>query len=262
MKLFFGEFKPDYSKYHFPYQVWLLRENGDSVEQIYSSGFLPIRSNPGVYYLARSVRVNLALFEPSSENRRILKKTENIKAKLVPLSEFNYTPQIQKLCKDYSENRFGSGVLPAAAVRSIFTSGTYSHVFVFEDMEKQKEVGFAVCYLSDGLLQYAHSFYDLAYFSNSLGARMMLEAVSWAKDNGKKFAYLGTCYEDKALYKTEFKGIEFFNGFIWNNNLEELKALIKRDTDQYLFRDKEYLESFHEGDLHKLLSNNGIRVNF
>lgn len=261
MKLFFGEFKADYGKYHFPYQVWLLAEDGDSVEKIYSAGFLPIRSNPGVYYLARSVRVNLALFEPSSENRRILKKTESIKGRPVPLSEFNYTPQIQKLCKDYSENRFGSGVLSAAAVRSIFTSGVYSHVFVFEDTEKQKEIGFAVCYISESLLQYAHSFYDLGYFSLSLGARMMLEAVSWAKDNGKEYAYLGTCYEDKALYKTEFKGVEFFNGFTWSNNLQELKALINRDTGQYLLRDNDYLENFHEGDLHKLMSKYGVRVN-
>lgn len=260
MKLFFGEFKPDYGRYHFPYQVWLQKEDKDKVEKIYEAGFLPIRSLSGVYYLARSVRVNLSLFEPSSENRRILKKTENIKAKLLSLSDFNYTPQIQKLCKDYSESRFGIGVLPVAAIRSIFTGGVYNHVFVFEDREKQKEIGFSVCFIADDLLQYAHSFYDLNYFSNSLGARMMLEAVSWAKNNNKKYAYLGTCYENKALYKTEYKGVEFFNGFVWSSNLNELKALIKKEAGQYLLRDKDYLESFHEGGLHELLSKYGIRV--
>lgn len=262
MKLFFSEFKPDYGKYHFPYQVWLLKEEEDELETIYQKGFLPIRSLPGVYYLSRSLRVDLARFSLSSENRRIMRKTEKISFTTLPLSEFNYSPAIQKLCKDYGEKRFGKGVFPASAVRSIFSGQVYNQVFVFKDEEKQEEVGYAVCFATDKLLQYAHAFYDLAYFEQSLGARMMLQAVLWAKENQKEFAYLGTGYEKSALYKTEFQGVEFFNGFSWSQNLAELKALIGREKEEYLLKDKDYLADFHEGDLHKLLSKFGIRVNF
>ena len=94
MKLFFSEFKEDYQKYHFPYQVWLLKEEADDVGKIYASGFLPIRSLPDVYYLSRSLRVDLSQFSLSSENRRILKKTENFSAELLPLAQFFYNTEV------------------------------------------------------------------------------------------------------------------------------------------------------------------------
>jgi hypothetical protein len=261
MKLFFSEFKADYGHYRFPYQVWLLKEEGEAVEKIYGNGFLPIRSLPNIYYLARGVRVNLSEFTPSSENRRILKRTESFTAEAIPLKQFNYDSEVQKLCRDYAEKRLGKDVFPVPAIRSVFTGEVYNQVFIFKD-QKEKPVGYAVCFTNDQLLQYAHAFYDLNYLSESLGARMMLEAVSWAKDKGCQYAYLGTCYDEGALYKTEFVGVEFFNGFGWSRKLAELKALLKRENEEYLLKDKDYLDSFHEGDLHKLLSNYGIRVNF
>ena len=269
MKLFFSEFKANYLKYHFPYQIWLLREEGDEVEKIYSNGFLPIRSLQRVYYLSRDIRVDLDEFEISSENRRILKKTENFESDLVPLSEFTYTAEIQKFCKNYAEQKLGKGLFPAAAIKSIFTNKIFNYVFVFKEVSTQKEVGYAVCFISENLLQYAYAFYDLEYFKDNLGARMILEAVLWANKSNKKYAYLGTCYEESALYKTEFKGVEFFNGFRWSEDLEELKRLVgggfggdKGYGENYLLKNKEFLERFYQGDLTMILSKYGVRVNF
>ena len=126
MKLFFSELPANYSKYHFPYQIWLLKEEGDEVEKIYSNGFLPIRSLQSVYYLSRNIRVDLNKFEISSENRRILKKTENFESDLIPLSEFTYTAEIQKFCKNYTEQKLGRGLFPAAAIKSIFTNKVFN----------------------------------------------------------------------------------------------------------------------------------------
>lgn len=262
MKLFFSEFKPNYSKYHFPYQVWLLKEDGDKVEEIYERGFLPIRSIPNVYYLARSLRVDLLKFKLSSENRRILRKSADFESDLLPLSEFNYTPQIQKFCKDYMIKKFGRLSIAAAGIRSIFKGGIYNYLFVWKERKSQKEIGYAVCFISSFLTHYAHAFYDLEYFQRSLGARMILEAVMWSKESNKKYIYLGTCYEKNALYKTEFKGIEFFNGFRWSENLEELKELLKDADREYILKDKEYLEKFYQSDLLSILNNYGVRVNF
>jgi len=260
MKLFFSEFKEDYQKYHFPYQVWLLKEKADDVGKIYASGFLPIRSLPDVYYLSRSLRVDLSQFSLSSENRRILKKTENFSAELLPLAQFFYNTEVQKLCRDYAQERLGKGALPVPAIRSVFSGRVYTHVLVFKG--EQKPVGYAVCFINDSLLQYAHAFYALAHLNENLGARMILEAVGWAKENKRKYAYLGTCYEEKALYKTEFRGGEFFNGFSWSKNLDELKALIKGFNGEYLLKNKDYLNSFHKGDLLQLLNTYGVRVNY
>ena len=45
-----------------------------------------------------------------------------------------------------------------------------------------------------------------------------------------KYVYLGTCYGEKALYKVrDFKGIEFFDGSKWNNQINILKEMCKKD---------------------------------
>lgn len=268
MKLFFSEFRPGYLKYHFPYQVWLLKEERDEAEKIYENGFLPIRSLPEVYYLSRNIRVDLSKFEISSENRRILKKTENFESNLIPLSEFTYTAKVQKFCKDYSEQKLGKGLFSAAAIKSIFANKIFNYVFVFKEIGTQKEVGFAVCFISENFLQYGYAFYDLEYFKDNLGARMMLEAILWANKSNKKYAYLGTCYEESALYKTEFKGVEFFNGFRWSEDLNELKELVRwfgvrqlADEGEYLLKNKEFLEKFYQRDLNMILNKYGVRVN-
>lgn len=267
MKLFFSEFKANYGKYHFPYQVWLLKEAKDEPEKIYQNGFLPVRSIPNVYYLARSIRVDLGKFESSSENRRILRKTEDFESDLVPISELDYSPQIQKFCKDYMVKKFGQESMTTAGIKSIFKSGIYNHVFIWKERKTQKEIGYAVSFISSSFVQYAHAFYDLQYFEQSLGSRMMLEAVNWAKESNKKYIYLGTCYNESAFYKTEFKGVEFFNGFRWSDNLEELKELVRdrekdRVEEEYLLKDKNYLEKFYQNDLKSILLKYGIPVIF
>lgn len=262
MKLFFGEYKVEYEKYRFPYQVWLLKEKEDALEKIYEAGFLPIRNMLDVFYLCRSLRVNLELFNPSSENRRILNKTSDYSSQLIPLSEFEYTPQIQKFCKDYMDKRFKKGQMSAAGVKNIFTKGVYTHVFVWKKEGNEKPVGYAVCFVNDNLLQYAHAFYDLDLTESHLGIRMLLESVIWARRNHKKYAYLGTVYNPSSLsYKTEFSGVEFFNGFKWSANMDELKTLIGREKEEYLLKDKEYLENYYQGDLTSILAQNGIKIN-
>ena len=262
MKLFFSEYQPDYEQYLFPYQVWLLKQEGDELAKIYQAGFLPFRSKKNVFYLARSVRVNLDSFESSSENRRILRKAEDFEYQLLPISRFDYTPKVQKLCKDFAEQRFGRGKMTTAGIKSIFKSGIFTDIFAWRDKKENKEIGYALCLIDKEILHYAHVFYNPDYFKTSLGARMMLESVLWAKEKSRQFAYLGTCYDKRALYKSEFSGVEFFNGFLWSDNLEELKYLVNRQEEDYLLRDKEYLERFHQSDIKTILDKYGVRVIF
>jgi len=242
MKLLFGEFLANYGKYHFPYQVWLAKETGDDVAKIYEMGFLPMRSKKDVYYLCRSVRVNLAKFQPSSENRRILRKTENFQHELISLEDFSYTPSVQKTCKDWFDQKFGKGKISTSAIRKIFTSGIFTHVFVWK--KDGQVIGYAIGNFHEGFLHYAHVFLDPQFSKANLGARMMLEAVLWAKENDKKYIYLGTSYTRPSLYKTQYNGVEFFNGSSWSDNIKELKYLIDRKSDNYLFQDKEYSRQF------------------
>ena len=91
MKLLFSESKPDYAHYVFPYAVWAFPELGETPADFFNQGFLPSSRNLDRFYLCRHVRVQLNKFNPSSENRRILRKGQGITATLVPREEFQYT---------------------------------------------------------------------------------------------------------------------------------------------------------------------------
>ena len=58
----------------------------------------------------------------------------------------------------------------------------------------------------------------------------MIDAVREAQKSGKKYLYLGTVYGDKALYKTNFKNLEWWNGNEWISDIKKLKALARTDA--------------------------------
>jgi hypothetical protein len=97
---------------------------------------------------------------------------------------------------------------------------------------------------------YYYAFYDLNYFQRNLGMFMMTSAVNLFAERGTRHAYLGSCYSRKALYKTQFAGAEFFNGFRWSGNLKELKHLLERDSPgakQHALESEEFQRLFYDG---------------
>src|ERR1017187_1399215 len=92
MKLLFSEAQPDYAHYIFSYAIWAVPDEGEKPSDIFNAGFLPSSRQLDRFYLCRQIRVTLAKFELSSENRRILRKGEGIKVELVPREKFDYTP--------------------------------------------------------------------------------------------------------------------------------------------------------------------------
>jgi arginyl-tRNA--protein-N-Asp/Glu arginylyltransferase len=102
---------------------------------------------------------------------------------------------------------------------------------------------------------YYYAFYDLNYYSRNLGMYMMTFAVSHFKEAGFPYLYLGSCYLENALYKTQFKGAEFFNGVRWSSDLRELKYLIQRgkqEQEEHLLETEAYREKFCELDLSEM----------
>jgi hypothetical protein len=92
---------------------------------------------------------------------------------------------------------------------------------------------------------------------------MMTTAVELFRKKGLRYLYLGSCYSQNALYKTQFNGAEFFNGVQWSRNLDELKYLIsreKKEVRQHLLETLEYRDLFAEGTLNKLVDASRIRV--
>ena len=247
MKLLFSEAAPDYQHYIFPYAIWGFPESGETPVNFFESGFLPSTRELDRFYLARQIRVRLKDFEPSSENRRILRKGGGLTWKLLKREEFTLTEGRAAFCKQYADARFGAEVMSEERLRTLFSSPVATHIMVFSDGEK--EVGYVVLYLERPRVAfYYYSFYDLSLFEKSLGLFLMTSAVQHFASDGFDYLYLGTCYSERALYKTQFRGFEFFNGFKWSANLDELKFLVSRQGEspgKHLLESSEYLSNFH-----------------
>jgi len=149
--------------------------------------------------------------------------------------------------------KFGKEVMSYERLDALFQGRIISHLLLFTDAGTGAEIGTVTLYLEPpGMAYYYYAFYDLAYLSRNLGMFMMTWAVAEFARRGFGFLYLGSCYRQSALYKTQFKGAEFFNGLRWSADLQELKYLIARGEShpaQHLLEVEEYRQTFCGGEL-------------
>jgi hypothetical protein len=265
MKLLFSEARPDYEHYIFPYSIWALREADEKPSDIFNAGFLPSSRELDRFYLCRQIRINLAKFQPSSENRRVLRKGEGLRLELAPRAQFEFTPARREFCRHYTDAKFGAGGgMSHERLDSLFNTPVTSHVLVFTDEKTGVEAGVATLYVEEPALAfYYYSFYDLNHPNRGLGMFMMTSAAAAFAARGIRHLYLGTCYSESALYKTQFPGVEFFNGFRWSEDLEELKYQLRRGLgtpEQHLLEAPEYRDRFYGGDLARVAAASALEV--
>jgi len=264
MKLLFSEALPDYEHYIFPYAVWAFPEPGETPADLFDAGFLPSTRELNRFYLARHIRVRLSEFIPSSENRRVLRKCTHLRMRLLPQREFQLTAERLEFCRAYAQSRFGEGIMSAERLESLFTAPVATHIMLFDDPQTGAEAGYVVLYIQPPRIAfYYYSFYDLALFERNLGLYIMTSVVKAFSEQGLHSLYLGTCYSERALYKTQFRGAEFFNGFHWSRDIRELKYLVSRQSTKpegHLLEDLHYLGSFYRADAITLAGEHGLRI--
>jgi len=263
MKLIFSEYKSDYANYIFPYAVWAFPEKGETAADLFNAGFLPSSRELDRFYLCRHLRVALEKFKPSSENRRVMRKNPGIEAVLLPRAEFDYDDNRREFYKTYADIRFGKDVMTYDRLDALFNSPITSHVLVFIDTKTRAEIGVTTLYLQGDMAYYYYAFYDLGYYARNLGMHMMTAAVKFFAEKKFRHLYLGSCYTSNALYKTQFAGVEFFNGIQWSRNIEELKYLItreKKEVRQHLLETLDYRAAYWENSLDSIQSATQFKV--
>lgn len=229
MKLVFSEGHPDYSRYAFPYVVWGFPESGETPADFFDAGFLPSGPQLDRFYLCRQLRVRLRGWEPTSENRRVLRKGSGIRCDLVPRAGYDYRPDRRAAWLAYAHERFGPGVMPESRLDRLMASPVITHVLTFTDNATGVELGNVLMYVEARRVAYYYfAFYDTSQPSLNLGMLMMTRAVDHFFEDGFKHLHLGTCYEPRALYKAQFIGTEYFTGWRWSDDLEALKALVRQ----------------------------------
>lgn len=236
MHTIFSEYQHNYATYTFSYAVYGIQEHRRETDDIYSRGFLPYTADPSapqhLFYLARSVRVDLERFSDMSENRRVARKAQPLGLSLAmtePAAMKLDDPAFVAFCTSYADTRFSGGSMDADRLRYVLTRYSASHILTFSNADTT--LGYVVACITDRMLHYWYAFFDLAYLrSHCLGKWIMWRTIRWAKDQGLRYVYLGTCYGSKALYKVrDHRGCEFFDGIGWNQDLDRLKALCRQD---------------------------------
>ena len=227
MKYIFKEYSDNYQNYKFPYLIYAEPQEGDHINNIYEEGFLASRIKENYYYMSRNLRIDLEKFSLSSENKRILNKTQDLEMRNEVLINFEFNYEISKLATEYFKTKFNKTIITPQKMKWLFTSGFFTNVLIYSI--NNQDIGYCIAMESDKFLHYAYPFYDEKYIGKNIGMGMILKALEHAKEKGKKYLYLGTVYTKESLYKLQFKGSEWFDGQNWNEDIDLLKEKIKND---------------------------------
>jgi arginyl-tRNA--protein-N-Asp/Glu arginylyltransferase len=199
-----------------------------TLTNLYSEGFVLTRKGKGAMDQTRSLRLDLSKFVLSSENRRVLKKTEGLELQAIPLPYTDYTWEIGKLGKDFYEDKFGAGTFSANKIKELLTDqekSNFNTVLVYQF--NNTPVGHTITYQNSDILHYSYPFYDRATDISNLGLGMMLRAILHAQESGKKYIYLGSAQRPTDIYKLQFAGLEWFDGEKWQTDEEALEKVLK-----------------------------------
>lgn len=200
-------------------------------EKAYDEGFVFTRIGPGAMRKTRSLRVDLSEFALNSENRRVLKKTDGQKMECFDLPYADYHWSIAKTAKDFYAKKFGEKIFSANKIKEIFTSDTASNFNrVLRFAGPDEALGFCVGLETENIFHYSYPFYNLETSPKDMGLGMMLRAILFFKEKGKKFFYLGSAQRPNDTYKLEFAGLNWFDGKTWQKETADLKKILKPEN--------------------------------
>ena len=239
MRLVFSEATPDYARYAFPYAVWGFPEPGETPADFLEAGFLPSSVALDRFYLCRQLRVPLEGWIPNTENRRILRKADRWVCRLVPRSEYVLRPEMRSRWLEFARVRFGEGVMPGDRLDRLMAAPVVNHILEFRDPDSEEEVGAVLMYLEAPRVAYYYfAFHVLDEGKGISGMQMMTRAVAHFSEAGFGHLHLGTCYDERALYKVQFEPMEYSTGWTWSSDLAALRALVRRPpTTGHLLED-------------------------
>ncbi|MDO8609654.1 MAG: hypothetical protein Q7R95_03835 [bacterium] len=186
----------------------------NTIEENYNNGLLPQRNKKDYWYTDSSCRSNLANFSLSSENRRIIGKTNQYKFQLLSLSSFKYSPHIQKTIYKWIKDI--GWEFPISSVKTIFTNHIFNYVYVWQDNDGNA-VAYAICYFSTTISHIGYVFYNPKLSHDNLPIRLTLQAIIDSQQQNLKYCYLGRFNPEIKLgyYKRELPGFEYFTNNNW-----------------------------------------------
>lgn len=186
-----------------------------SIEDIYSSGLLPQRNDKNVFYKDSSSRCDLSRFKLSSENRRILRKTEKYTYQEYSLNDFEYSPSIQKTIHSWIKELGWD--FPTSSVKNVFKNHIFNKVIVWKNPDGEV-IAYAVSLISDHISHIAYLFYSPTISHQDILIRIVLQFVIDSYEKGLTYTYLGRFSPTVGFYKRNMPGFEYYNNSIWQTH--------------------------------------------
>jgi arginyl-tRNA--protein-N-Asp/Glu arginylyltransferase len=187
-------------------------KNTNSIEENYQNGLLPQRNDKNSFYSQTSSRSNLENFNLNSENRRILRKTENFTFKKITLQDFDYNFKIQKEIIGWVKTLAWD--FPVSSVKNIFKNHIFNYLYIWKD-NQNKIIAYSLCYFSKEISHIAYVFYNPAFANSNLPIRLVLQVIIDSQELGLKYCYLGRFSENTGYYKRNMPGFEYFKDNNW-----------------------------------------------
>lgn len=188
--------------------------NNQSIELNYQQGLLPQRNQKDLWYFESSSRANLSQFNLSSENRRILKKTDNFSFTKTKSEDFIFNINVQKEIFNWIKQLGWN--FPISSVKKIFTDHLFNTIYTWFD-ENNQIVAYSICYFSDSISHIAYVFYNPKYNHSNLPIRLVLQTIIDSHEQNLQFCYLGRFSSETGFYKRNMPGFEYFKDNQWTS---------------------------------------------
>lgn len=186
--------------------------NSNNIQINYNLGLLPQRNNKDLWYLDTSSRANLSYFQISSENRRIINKTQDFSYEFQSLSTFKYNSSVQKNIFHWIKKLKWD--FPISSVKKIFNDHLFNSIYVWKNKDEQV-VAYLICYFSTEISHAAYVFYNPIFSHKDLPIRLVIQTIIDSHNKDLKYCYLGRFSKEIGYYKRNMPGFEYFQDGNW-----------------------------------------------
>lgn len=187
-------------------------KNTNNIDQNYKNGLLPQRNDKNLFYSQSSSRSNLKNFNLNSENRRILRKTDDFSFEKMLLKDFNYNVKVQKEISTWIKTLNWN--FPISSIKNVFKNHIFNYIYIWKDKQKNI-IAYSLCYFSKDISHIAYVFYNPKLTHENLPIRLVLQVIIDSQELGLKYCYLGRFSKDTGFYKRNMPGFEYFKDQDW-----------------------------------------------
>ena len=199
-------------------------ENGWCPSNIwYSSDTNFKKNNKIIWYQSRQSRINLSKYKKSKSERRLRNKVfdHGVSYKLTKCPDFDllYNIYIKYIkYKNYKDHMSKSSFLDSY-------NNSESYFIIYDD------IAFSIVEIcSKSLISYQFC-WDYGNPDLSLGKFSTYIEIDFALNNNLQNVYLGPSYESNSIYKSHYRGFEFWTGRKWSDDKEAFKYLLDKDSE-------------------------------